>query len=81
MRYREEYQKRKGSLIWFGESEDTSDLNGIVCGYNDSGCILMVTHGEGDYKLKPEDVIPDNIDRHNEKGYMLNDLQYIEFDN
>ena len=71
------FEKRKGNLIYFGESEDTSDLVGIVVGYNDKGCILAVTHGSGDYQLKPTDIVPDEPDRYNEQGYLLNDLEYI----
>lgn len=80
MRYEETYNKRKGNLIWFGESEDTADIVGIVIGFNNQGLILLVTHGEGDYLLNDSDTIPDKLDRINDQGYVLNDLDGIEFD-
>ena len=80
MSYKKVFEKRDGNLIWFGESEETCDLTGIVIGYNDKGCILAVAHGNGDYELKPTDVVPNEADRNNPQGYLLNDLEYIEFD-
>ena len=80
MNYKEVYEKREGNLIWFGESEETCDLTGIVVGYNDKGCILAVAHGIGDYELKPTDVIPNEVDKCNQKGYLLNDLMYVQFE-
>jgi len=40
---------------------------------------LVLYNGNGDYELKPTDVIPNKVDRNNPQGYLLNDLQYIEF--
>lgn len=77
MIYKELYEKTNGNLIWFGESEETCDLTGIVVGYNNNGCILLVAHGLGDYILTDTDIIPNLIDRENANGYILNNLSNL----
>ena len=77
--YKYKYERREGYSIWFGEHEETAILGGIVCGYNKEGVILLVTHGKGDYELTYDDVIPDEKDLNNELGYIVHDLDGIEF--
>ena len=76
---KELFKKHKKSIIWFGDCEETSDISGVIVGYNERCVILAVCHGEGDYLLKDSDIIPNKSDLGNSKGYVENDLGAIEF--
>lgn len=80
MSYKKLFKECRGDLIWFGESEETSDLKGIVVGYNRNGIIVLIHEGNGDYELKPTDIVPNTKDRNNPQGYILNDFEYMQFE-